>query len=330
MKHSSVFLIVAALCGSTVQVHAQPNPGETPTPAEVDEARRRFQRGVDLFREGSFDSALAEFEKAQSLAPNYRVLYNIAQVQIERHDYIAASKLLEQFLKEGGNDIPAERREQLEQEIKGLRTRIAQVVVSANVDRAELLVDGVVVGQLPLDAPLQLNSGLRRLQARKDGYRASMRTLTVAGNETVQVQFDLQPLPRASSSSVAAPAQNDRMATGVSSGSVNTPLWISLVATGLSAGGAVTFALMTQSSKRKVDDELERFPADRAAVEDARDEAKRNALITDVCLGATAVAGGLSVYFALSGSSSTKEQPSARSGIFVRPMGTGLRVESRF
>ena len=37
-------------------------------PSNMDEARTRFQQGVELYREGSFDAALAEFQKAYELA----------------------------------------------------------------------------------------------------------------------------------------------------------------------------------------------------------------------------------------------------------------------
>src|SRR5690348_12705741 len=51
-------------------------------------ARSHFQRGVVLYRSGAYDAALAEFSRAYDAAPNYRILYNLAQIQAQKHDYV--------------------------------------------------------------------------------------------------------------------------------------------------------------------------------------------------------------------------------------------------
>src|SRR5262245_643202 len=82
----------------------------------VKQARDRFLRGVELYKEGSYDAALAEFTRAYELVPNYRVLFNIAQVQVERHDYAAALRFFADYLRQGAADVTSERREQVERE----------------------------------------------------------------------------------------------------------------------------------------------------------------------------------------------------------------------
>ena len=78
MKRLSI-LIMSSLLLAGPSVHAQPKTTASETEPALGEARERFQRGVDLYKEGSFDAALAEFNKAYELAPNFRVLYNMAQ-----------------------------------------------------------------------------------------------------------------------------------------------------------------------------------------------------------------------------------------------------------
>ena len=48
---------------------------------------------------------LAEFMRAYELLPNYRVLYNIGQVQLERHDYVAALHAFDDYLEQGARDV---------------------------------------------------------------------------------------------------------------------------------------------------------------------------------------------------------------------------------
>jgi hypothetical protein len=334
MKRSTTLLLIAALLAAPATVHAQAD-STAPGQSDTEEARRRFQRGVDLYREGSFDAALAEFNKAYELAPNYRVLYNQAQVQTERHDYLASLKLLDQYLRDGAAEITPERREQVEQEIKALKGRIAEVTVVANVDGAEVLVDGVPSGELPLKAPLVLNSGVRRFQVRKDGYDTSTRAMTIAGGEALRVDFVLRAQP--ASARAGAGAATGPMPAGYDSGDdgpSRAPLWISLVATGVFAGGAVTAAVLTNRSDDELERELGRYPSTEEAIDDARSELKRNALLTDVFTAAAAVAGGFSIYFALSGQSSSdkadKKTETARSNVRIMPAGTGLRLRAQF
>src|SRR5688572_7180331 len=111
-------------------------PPETPVsdPKVVEEARQRFQKGVQLFKEWSFEAALAEFRKAYQLAPSYRVLYNIAQVHYELKNYVDALKAFRQYLNEGAGDVAPDRRAQVEAEIRKLEGRVGYIEVIANVD----------------------------------------------------------------------------------------------------------------------------------------------------------------------------------------------------
>ena len=159
---------------------------------DLDEARQRFQRGVELYKEGSFDAALAEFNKAYELAPNYRVLFNLAQVQTERHDYVSALKDFEKYLDQGGAEISADRKEQVNKEITALKGRVAELTITADVEGAEVLVDGVSAGTLPLSEPVRVSAGVRQLQVRKAGYETNTRTETIAGGDNAHFDFKLQ------------------------------------------------------------------------------------------------------------------------------------------
>jgi len=170
---------------------AAPARAAEPNPRALDEARTRFQAGVQLFHEGSFDAALAEFRKAYSLAPSYRVLYNIAQVQFELHDHVEALKTFRQYLQEGGADIPPDRRAQVEGEVQKLERRVSLVEIVVDVDGAQILLDDVPVGTSPLRLPVMVNAGNRRITATKPGRVTTARALTVAGGDRVTVELKL-------------------------------------------------------------------------------------------------------------------------------------------
>lgn len=334
-RHASLLVLAAALsfAGSAgAQVKPTAPTGDT----DVGQARQRFARGVELYKEGSYDAALAEFNKAYEIAPNYRVLYNIAQVQRERHDYVAALKLFQQYVDQGGAEITAERKEQVAKEIAALKARVAELQVKADVDGGELWVDGSLVGTLPLGEPLLVSAGVRQVELRKPGYITSSKSLTIAGGEDVKVDFVLRPDRSNEFGPTPAPARHDvepQPLAPLPTTRSKVPMWVSLGAAGLFTGGAVTFGVLTRKSDQKLDDEL-KLADNTAGIEDARDELKRNALLTDVFAGAAVVSTGLFIYFAVSGSggSSSAVQASAPppATIKIGAMGKGLRVFGEF
>jgi tetratricopeptide (TPR) repeat protein len=283
-------------------VAAAPDAGAH-DPSAVDEARQRFQKGVQLFHEWSFEAALAEFRKAYQLAPSYRVLYNIAQVHYELHNYVDALKAFRQYLNEGGHDVSADRRAQVEAEIRKLEGRVGYLEIVANVDSGQVAIADVPVGLLPMKAPILVNPGVRRVSVTKPGFGTTARNVTIAGGDHAQVQLELNE-------AVAArtlrdePGRKGAARADVHPARPRTAMWISLAATGALGIGAGVFALLAQDAKRDFEHQLGVFPSSKDDIESARSALVRNAAITDGLAAAALVSGGLTVFFALSGGGS--------------------------
>jgi hypothetical protein len=325
-------LVLLAAIAAPAPAWAQAKPAKT---EDLDEARTRFQRGVDLYKEGSYDAALAEFTKAYELAPNYRVLFNLAQVQSERHDYVAAVKFFEKYLSQGGADIPPDRRDQVAKELSALRGRVTQMTVQVDVEGAELVVDGSVAGTLPLTEPVLVSAGVRQIQVRKSGYETASRTETIAGGEAVHFDFKLTPLPVAAAAAPAASSSplhsSDALEpTPVAERPSMVPFWVTLATTGVLAGGAVTFGVLANSANGKLDRQLNAFPGNPGQINDTRSEVKRDALISDILTGAAVVSGGLCIYFGVSGSHSSSTSEHTDTALRLVPAGTGARLLGNF
>ena len=140
-------------------------------PAAVDEASQRFKKGVQLFKEWSFDAALAEFRKAYQLAPSYRVLYNIAQVHYELHNYVEALKAFRQYLTEGGSESRTTGGRRSKPRYASSKGGSGTSRSSANVDSGQVSVDDVPVGTSRCKAPILVNPGVRRVSVTKTGLR---------------------------------------------------------------------------------------------------------------------------------------------------------------
>jgi tetratricopeptide (TPR) repeat protein len=293
---------------------AEPNAPAVSDPS-VDEARARFQKGVQLFHEGGFGAALAEFQKAYQIAPSYRLLYNIAQVHYELHDYVSAQKAFKQYLAEGGGEVAADRREQVGAEIQKLEGRIAAVEVATNIDGAEVRIDEVPVGVSPLRAAVPVNAGPRRISISKTGYPPTARNVTLAGGDHVRVVIDLQPTLAARPVAVEdskKPVQPKSTAPPIARS--NNAMWVSLAATAVLGVGTGVSALLLRDAKKSFEQELDAFPTTKQKIDAARSRMVRYGAFTDGFAAATVVTGALSLYFALSGGGDNGETKGRVSG----------------
>ena len=301
----------------------------------VKDARARFQRGVEFYLEGSYDAALAELTKAYQISPNYRVLYNLAQVQHLRHDYVAALRLFNDYLKQGGADIAEDRRKQVETILADLKTRVATLTI-AGTPGSELTIDDEPSGRLPTSAPVLVNPGKHRLQLRKSGYETLTHQLTIASAEAVRLELPLRAVPHVvappPAETTSAPREHvevtpTRTTPQRADSPSRAPMWISLVATAALTGGAVTFGILAQSADDELGRELKRVPASRSEVDDLRSRIERNAALCDGLAAGAIVSAGLFLYFAFSGSDATESDPNP-SGVIATP--TGILLRDRF
>lgn len=279
-------------------------------PGEVDleVARTAFQRGVELFHEGNFEAALAEFQKANLNGPSYRILYNIAQAYYELHDYVAALKYFKQYLADGVTEIPAARKAQVEETIGKLQTRIAYLDIEVNLDGAQVSIDDVPVGISPLAGPLAVNPGPRRVVANKAGFLSSTRSLSVAGADRVKIDLQLRSLsPDAAELESPALTTSPSSPKQVSSRS-RAPLITGLVVTGACAVTTGVFGWLALKAKDDLNKDLNTYQVAPGRVSDDRSQLRTYALVTDIAAGATLVAGGVTLYLLLTRSSGDKPE----------------------
>jgi hypothetical protein len=331
MRRRASSLLAVALSLFVVPRVAFAAPDD-PAPSErsIEEARARFQKGVQLYREGSFEGALAEFRRAYQLAPSYRILYNVGQVQFELHDYVEAQKALRQYLLEGANEIPADRRAQVEADIQKLEGRVAYLDISTNVEGAQVTIDDVPVGTSPLRSAVLVNAGPRRVAVSKPGHGATARNLTVAGGDRVKVALDMAEAPASRPPTDTVPIKRPPARSDAVPSPNRTAVWIGVVATGAFAVGTGACALLARDAKNEFDLELGRYPTTRERIDDARTRLRLYAGITDGLGAATIVSGGVTLLLALSGGGTKAPPQQGQPTIRVAPRVGGISVMGDF
>lgn len=252
------------------------------------EARSRYERGLQLYGEGAAEGALVEFERAYQLAPSYRLLYNIALIRLQLNDYAQALKAFQEYLAEGGAEIPSVRRSEVERQISGLKNRIGRVEITSNARGADVSVDDVVVGRIPLAEPLVLNPGRRRIAITRGGS-TSATVVSIAGQDSLKVELSLE-------TAAPPPAAHPRAASQPS----RAPVYVSWTVTAGLAAATTVVGLLAVDAMSDLDDARKRIPATRAELDAAESKMNRLALTTDILAGATVLAAATALYFTLS------------------------------
>jgi tetratricopeptide (TPR) repeat protein len=273
-----------------------------PSEDAIKEAAERYQRGLSIYAEGEYLLALVEFERAYQLAPNYRVLYNIGQVRIQLGRYAKALESLQEYLKQGGDEINPDRREAVQNDLKMLGERTAKLRITINEPGADISLDGVSIGVAPLAEPIVVDAGEHKVEVRKGGFYDKSSAVTLAGREEAEVKLDIVQMPPSS----VVERHTDRYVEPKADRSL---MWIGWAATGTLAVGAgvVGYLGVTKAN------DLESMRTDYGVSKNKLDETKNSArtlfMVSDIAGAAAVLAGGISLYLTLSSSSSSEKAP---------------------
>jgi tetratricopeptide (TPR) repeat protein len=115
--------LVASLCAAAITAAGPARADQTQERAA---ARGHFNRGLELAKAGSYESALAEFEQAYQLSPHFSVLYNIGQAELALERPESAVETLRRYLAEGADRIEPARRAEVESTIATELERLGQ------------------------------------------------------------------------------------------------------------------------------------------------------------------------------------------------------------
>jgi len=293
-----------------------------PTEVDLKEARIRYDRGLELYKEGEFALAVIEFERAYAIVPDYRVLYNIGQVRIQLSQYARARRVLEQYLADGGDQIAEERKKSVRADLEMLAMRTGTLEIETNVEGADILVDDVLVGRSPITEPLLLDAGEHRVQVRKGGYSPHLEQLSLAGRDAKRLTIELEKLPEATVAPIIVEKQviardSDR----------STWLWATWSATGAFAvGAAITGGFGIKAAGEL--EELRSSSTTRSELDSQQRRTRTLLTVADVLGAAAVVSGAAALYITLSGSDeeapSEGAPPPARVGFKVTPSFVGL------
>lgn len=290
--------IAVVMLGAAAHAQSPPEASSLPAPApaadkkafDAKEAELRFQRARQLFDEGDYALALVEFKRAYDLSPNYRVLFNIAQIQIQLLDYASARVALEKFLRDGGTEIAAPKRAQTEADLQMLRQRTAHLALTTS-PSADVTIDDIAAGSTPLASPLLVNAGQRKVVVSRTGFVPFAKVITLAGGDSLDLSVTLVPMPERTP---GGPQLVTRTTKNY------TPATVGWIATGVLGVGSAVFGGLYLSKQSQIDDLNDpRNAVSDVTRKDTEASATRLAVAADVFGVLAIAAAATSVYFSI-------------------------------
>jgi len=236
---------------------------------------QRYQRGIELFEEKDFQGALIELRRAYQLAPTYKLQYKIGQVCYRLQDYACALRSFEAYLSEGKTELTPERVKEVEEEAALVRSQVGKLDITSDTTGAAVAVDDVPIGTTPLEQPVLVSIGKRKVTITHEGRMPTTQVVEVSGGEVKKVVINL-PLLQGTSRTVNVETPSR----------LTTLTWVGLGATGALAIGATVTGLL--ANKASSDLKSMQFVGNTPTpeVEDKQSSVKTLALTSDILSGA--------------------------------------------
>jgi outer membrane biosynthesis protein TonB len=156
-------------------------------------ARDAFTEGTHHFSEGKYDLAAKSFRKALSLAPSWRIYYNIGHSEAAAKRFGLALEAFQLYVAEGGDAIAPERLEEVFAQIEELRKKVGRIKVVAP-DGAEIFIEGFLRGVAPVGGSINIAAGrYHSIQILLEGEEVLTRNVRVWANEDITIEVSETP-----------------------------------------------------------------------------------------------------------------------------------------
>jgi hypothetical protein len=156
-------------------------------------ARADYAAARILYEDGDYAGALTKLESAYAASKDPRLLWNMAACEKALRHYASVIERLEHYLKEGGALIGEEERKATHELVATVREFVNELRLEVQPAGVDVLVDGSKLATTPLDRPLWVDMGKRRLRLEKPGYVPYEKEVELTGGTSVDLKVELEP-----------------------------------------------------------------------------------------------------------------------------------------
>jgi hypothetical protein len=160
-----------------------------------------IREGIELRRQDRTEEALVRFKQALALQATPRALAQVALAEQALGHWPDAERHLTAALEATADSWIAKNRAPLAGALETIQKHLGSISVEGTPRGAEVKVNGIVVGVLPLKDPVRVTSGSTILEIRAPGYIAVTRVMAVGIGESIREQVALLSAPPSFTSS---------------------------------------------------------------------------------------------------------------------------------
>lgn len=174
--------------------HGQREQSADPAAAlRQNEARGHFQRGGQLYQDGDWEHAIAEFRQAHELWPNPVILFNLAQAYRRDGQLSQAIETFHRYVQENAN-LTRDQRSEVEEAVREIEENRAVLAFEVEPSGATVSLNGRELGVAPLARNAEVLPGEYRVRVAMPNHEARDETLTVRAHERRLVNIRLRPV----------------------------------------------------------------------------------------------------------------------------------------
>lgn len=306
--------------------------GSAPALADTKkDAQILYDEAVKQMKAGDPKAALVSLRASYEKLPNHKILLTIGQVCARMGDGACAVRSYEQYLRDGGKEVPAKRRKEIESDVKGISQTLGKLSIKSSLIAADVTIDDVAVGKTPFSEPILVNGGAHKVVLVTKDKTTIEKTVNVLAGDTATVQLEHKDEP-ATPPPTAAPPATPRPeekktaeplpeAVGEEKRPFPTLAW---GITGGLAAGTLVSGIVAASAYSSYQDKKAEYPITRDDLDSSQGAARDLFLLTALLGTGTIIAAGLSTWLTFGPPPPTKYEKSRRLGLRELPVSVGV------
>jgi hypothetical protein len=155
-------------------------------------AKDAYEAGKLLFLDKDYANALIKFRRAYELSSDPRLLWNVAVCEKNLRRYTRMLNTIDALLKDESPLLTEADRKEAADLAQTAQAFVSPLKLTVSEGSATVFIDDEEVGSTPLEKPVLLDVGTRKIRITKPGFKEVVRSEEVAGGSDVVIDVKLE------------------------------------------------------------------------------------------------------------------------------------------
>ncbi len=189
---AAVTVLVTPLAASVVAPSiASAQPASPAVPTGPLDAKAQLAAGDKATKAKNWAAAIAAYSAAKAQNPSLEAMDGLANALYEKDDFGHAYEAYEDLIRMHVGKLAKDKRATAEKRLKELGQKSGPLTINGTEAEAEVALDGVLIGKLPIAKSMRVSAGEHKLRATKLGFNPFETAFTVTGNTAATVEVKL-------------------------------------------------------------------------------------------------------------------------------------------